>query len=103
MSLVEDKQKAVRVVAKALPDIRCLRCGNETFLVGLDKAGVGGEAQRDGIFGNSLIVSEKGVEQRFGTDVVSLICDRCGNIERHLLDFLRQMLAGNGNEKLSDD
>ena len=99
----EEKQRAASLVAKVFPDISCLRCGNEFFLVGLDKAGVGGEAAREGIFGNSIVVTEDGVEQRYGTDVVSLICDRCGHIERHLIDVLATLDDSETEEKLSDE
>jgi hypothetical protein len=103
MAYPEEKQRAANLVAKVFPDISCLRCGNEFFLVGLDKSGVGGEAARDGIFGNSIVVSDDGVEQRIGTDVVSLICDRCGHIERHLIDVLATLDGGRTEETLSDE
>lgn len=68
---------------KAFADIKCLRCGNETFFLASPAQYVyeGGNAYADDArlrcYGGPTI------------ETVNLICKRCGMIESHALNILR--------------
>lgn len=64
--LPDDKAEGLELIRKSFPDLRCLRCGHDNFL----------------IFQN--------IKEIAGLRVVLMACDRCGHIEQHLLGSLRQ-------------
>jgi ribosomal protein L37E len=80
------------IVDACFPDLKCLRCGSESFFVAgpvphsLPSAAVGGERKNRSRFAKVEIES------------ADLICQRCGMIERHSLEILRRRLAAERGE-----
>ena len=61
-----DRTERLQLVREAFPDLRCLRCGHDSFA----------------IFPN--------IKELAGLGVIMMACDRCGHVEQHLIGSLRE-------------
>jgi predicted nucleic-acid-binding Zn-ribbon protein len=72
-----------RLVDEAFPNLRCLRCGNESFLLASDVDALGtGRPDR-----SSVLKLQAQLESP-RTPVLTLACTRCGFIEHHVVGAL---------------
>jgi len=77
-----DLDAAAALIKQAFPDIRCLRCGHDSFVLADPP-----------VYTNRLL----GEERRIGPIVffprpkaVELVCNRCGMTETHALKYLEE-------------
>ncbi len=69
-----------RLVDEAFPDLRCLRCGNESFLLASDVDALGtGKPDRGSVLKLQAVLANP------HTPVLTLACTRCGFIEHHIV------------------
>ncbi|MFL4974723.1 MAG: hypothetical protein ACJ8DU_17975 [Microvirga sp.] len=73
------------LVNASFPDLRCLRCGNETFYLAsdIDALGTGKLHSYSRIALHSLLSDP-------ANPVITLACTRCGYLEHHMTGVLRR-------------
>lgn len=83
LSLADDETLVdmARVVDQAFPNLKCLRCGNESFLLA---------GPVSYVFQSKTVSREHGLGYgKFDVEAFDLICQRCGMIERHSWKILQ--------------
>jgi ribosomal protein L37E len=70
-------EEYIQLVRACFPEIQCLRCGDDEFL----------------IFPN--ITGPSGLNSNTNLGAVTLACSRCGHLEQHLLGRLRTAVKNN--------
>ena len=87
-----------QLLNESFPDLRCLRCGNNSFALTYDLEGEIDTAAR-----RALVAAAAGLSREEITDFdaetlrevldgafITLVCERCGMIERHLRPTLER-------------
>jgi ribosomal protein L37E len=73
----------VKLVVASFPHLRCLRCGHDQFYVTDDPSAASMKEVR------SLLGMPIASDDPVGA-VITLACRRCGHVEQHLTDLLKQ-------------
>jgi ribosomal protein L37E len=76
-----------QILSEAFPDIRCLRCGHDQFLVvtDIDALGTGHSADSMSVLALHAALAIPDSSMR---PVVTLACERCGHLEHHVTRLL---------------
>lgn len=100
-----------KLLHEAFPDLKCLRCGNDSFALTYDLEGEFSTAARRALAAAATGLKSEDIQDIEGEMVrelldgafITLVCERCGMIERHLRPTLERSARPIKIETAADD